>query len=151
MLLWDWFLLKSWMNKELLQSSAEPSCLNSRAMVAIPKELSCFNLLRHFLKVLTVSPATEATLTILPPFPPFDFPILSIAVYTPRDAPSNMTSKFFSHPCYKKWQKFKFSFWIQMLHIHFRFKDDTSTPHDLFIMMLTAIVNHQFNFMGKKR
>ncbi len=51
---------------------------------------------------LTVSPATEAVMTILPPLPPFDLDILSTANITPRDAPTAITSKHFSQPCYGK-------------------------------------------------
>ena len=54
----------------------------------------------YVIYVSTVMPAAEATFMIRPPWPPFVWPILSIAVNTPRTAPINMTSKFFSQPCY---------------------------------------------------
>ena len=54
----------------------------------------------YVIYVSTVMPAAEATFMIRPPWPPFVWPILSIAVNTPRTAPINITSKFASHPCY---------------------------------------------------
>lgn len=45
-----------------------------------------------------MSPAQEAVLTILPPLPPFDRPILSMAMNTPLVNPVDMTAKPVSHP-----------------------------------------------------
>ena len=50
---------------------------------------------------LTMIPATDAVLTILPPFPPFLVDIRSTATKTPRVAPTLITSKHFSQPNWK--------------------------------------------------